>query len=57
MERMTIAPSIVPVCASRPHQLHLKGRGSEDEVVDMVLHTSSRFRGLRDGFLPSTANR
>ena len=57
MELMTTVPAIVPVRASRPHQLHLQGRGSEDEVVDVALHTSSRSRGLRDGFLPSTANR
>ena len=45
------------VAASRPLQLHLKGRGSEDEVVDAAFHTSNRFRGLRDGFSPSTASR
>ena len=52
----TTTPATVPVHANRPHQLHLRGRGSEDEVVDVVLHTSSRFRGLRDGFSPSTAS-
>ena len=57
MEPTTTAPAIVPVRASRPLQLHLRGRGSEDEVVDVVLHTSNRFRGLRDGFSPSTASR
>ena len=57
MEPTTTAPATVPVHASRPHQLHLRGRGSEDEVVDVVLHTSSRFRGLRDGFSPSTASK
>ena len=57
MELTTTAPATVPVRASRPHQLHLRGRGSEDEVVDVVLHTNSRFRGLSDGFFPSTANR
>ena len=57
MELTTTAPATVPVCASRPHQPHLRGRGSEDEVADVVLHTNSRFRGLRDGFSPSTTNR
>ena len=57
VELMTTVPAIVPVHASKPHQLHLKGRGSEDEVVDVVLHTSSRFRGLMDGFSPSTTSR
>ena len=57
MELTTTALATVPVRASRPHQLHLKGKGSEDEVVDVALHTSSRFRGLRDGFSPSTASR
>ena len=57
MERTTTAPATVPVRASRPHQLHLRGRGSEDEVADVASHTSSRFRGLRDGFSPSTASR
>ena len=57
VERTTTAPATVPVRASRPHQLHLRGRGSEDEVVDVVLHTSNRFRELRDEFSPSTASR
>ena len=57
MEPTTTAPATVPVHASRPHQLHLRGRGSEDDVADVASHTSSRFRGLRDGFLPSTASR
>ena len=57
MELTITAPATILVCASRPHQLHLRGRGSEDKVVDVVLHTSSRFRGLRDGFSPSTASR
>ena len=57
MELMTTAPVTVPVLASRPHQFHLRGRGSEDKVMDVALHTSSRSRGLRDGFLPSTASR
>ena len=57
MELTTTTPATVPVRASRPHQLHLRGRGSEDEVADVASHTSSRFRGLRGGFLPSTANR
>ena len=57
MELTTTTPVTVPVRASRPHQLHLRGRGNEDEVVDVVPHTSSRFRGLRDGFLPSTTSR
>ena len=57
VKRTTTVPATVPVRASRPHQLHLRGRGSEDEVVDVVLYTSSRFRGLRDGFSPSTTSR
>ena len=57
MELMITAPMTVPVRASRSHQLHLKGRGSEDKVIDVALHTSSRFRGVRDGFSPSTARR
>ena len=57
MELMTTAPATVPVRASRPNQLHLRDRGSEGEVVDVALHTSSRSRGLRDRFLPSTASR
>ena len=57
MELTTTAPATVPVRASRPHQLHLRGRGSEDEVADVASCTSSRFRGLRDGFSPSTASR
>ena len=57
MELTTTAPVTVPVRASRPHQLHLRGRGSEDEVMDMALHTISRSRGLRDEFSPSTASR
>ena len=57
VELTTTAPVTVPVLASRPHQFHLRGRGSEDEVVDVALHTSSRSRGLRDGFLPSTVSR
>ena len=57
VELMTITPATILVRASRPHQLHLRGRGSEDEVVDVALCTSSRFRGLSDRFLPSTANR
>ena len=52
VEPTTTVPVTVPVHASRPHQLHLRGRGSEDEVVDVALHTSSRSRGLRDGFSP-----
>ena len=46
VERMTTAPATVPVRASRPHQLYLRGRGSEDEVTNMASHTNSRFRGL-----------
>ena len=57
MELTTTVPVTVPVCTSKPHQLHLRARGSEDEVVDVALHTSSRSRGLRDGFSPSTASR
>ena len=57
MELTTTAPAIIPVRTSRPHQLHLRDRGSEDEVVDVALHTSSRSRGLRDNFSPSTASR
>ena len=57
MELTTTAPATVLVRASRPLQLHLRGRGSEDEVVDVASHTSSRFRGLRDGFLPLTTSR
>ena len=57
MELTTTTPATVPVRASRPHQLHLRGRGSESEVVDVALYTSRRSRGLRDGFSPSTANR
>ena len=57
VELTTTAPVTVPVCANRPHQLHLRGRGSDDEVVDVALHTSSRFRGLRDKFSSSTAKR
>ena len=57
VELTTTAPATVPVRASRPLQLHLRGRGSEDEVADIASHTCSRFRGLRDRFLPSTANR
>ena len=57
MERTTTAPAIVPVRASRPHQLYLRGRGSEDEVVDVAFHTNSRSRELRDGFSPSTTSR
>ena len=56
-ELTTTAPATVPVRASRPHQLHLRGRGNEDEVMDVALCISSRFRGLRDGFSPSTASR
>ena len=57
MELTTTVPATVPVRASRPHQLHLRGRGSEDEVPDVASHTSNSFRGLRDGFSPSTASR
>ena len=57
MELTTTAPATVLVRANRHHQLHLRGRGSEDEVVDVALHTSSRSRGLRDEFSPSTASR
>ena len=57
MELTTTVPAIVPIHASRLHQLHLRGRGGEDEVVDVALHTSSRSRGLRDGFSPSTTSR
>ena len=57
MELTTTVPATVPVRASRPRQLHLRGRGSKDEVADMASHTSSRFRGLRDEFLPSPASR
>ena len=57
VELTTTVPATVPIRTSRPHQLHLRSRGSEDEVVDVALHTSSRSRGLRDGFLPSTASR
>ena len=57
MEHMTTAPATVPVRASMPHQLHLRGRGSEDEVADVASHTSRQFRGLRDGFSPSTVSR
>ena len=57
MELTTTAPATVPVRANRPRQLHLRGRGSEDEVGDVASHTSSRFRGLRDGFSPSTTSR
>ena len=57
VELTTTALATVPVRASRPRQLHLKGRGSEDEAVDVVLHTSSKFGGLRDGFSPSTVSR
>ena len=56
-ELMTTAPVTIPIRTSRPHQLHLRGRGNEDEFVDVVLHPSSRFRGLRDEFSPSTASR
>ena len=56
-EPTTTAPATVPVRASRPHQLHLRGRGSEDEVAEVASHTSSKFRGLRDGFSPSIASR
>ena len=40
-ELKTTAPMTVPVRTSRPHQLHLWGRDSEDKVVDVVLHISS----------------
>ena len=57
MELTTTAPVTISVRANKPHQFHLRGIGSEDEVVDVALHTNSRFRGLRDWFLPSTASR
>ena len=57
VELTTTAPAIVPVHASRPHQPHLRGRGSEDEVVDMAFRTSCQFKGLRGGFSPSTSSR
>ena len=57
VELTTTALTTVPVRASRPHQLHLRGRGSEDKVVDVALHTNSRSRGLRDELLLSTASR
>ena len=56
-ELTTTAPAIAPVRVSMPHQLHLRGRGSVDEVADVASHTSSSFRGLRDEFSPSTASR
>ena len=57
VELTTTAPATIPVRTSRPHQLHLRGRGNDDEVVDMAFRTSSRSRGLRDGFSPSTTSR
>ena len=57
VELMTTTPVTIPIRTSKPHHLHLRGRGSEDEVVDVALHTSSRSRGLRDGFSPSTISR